>query len=452
MLMSNPTPPGREVLSVSALNEQVRDLLENSFPAIWVEGEISNLAQPSSGHLYFTLKDDGAQIRAAMFKGNSRYLRFSPKQGQKVLVRARLSLYAPRGDYQLIVEHMEEAGFGALQRAYELLRQKLMQEGLFAEERKRELPAFPQHLAVITSPTGAAIRDILHVLNRRFPGLPVTIIPVPVQGKEAPPAIVKAIALANAAGQFDVLLLARGGGSLEDLWAFNEEAVARAMAASALPIVTGIGHEVDFTIADFVADVRAPTPSAAAELISPDGEDLLETFAGYEILLERAMVKTLHTQQQAVRQLGTRLKHPGRHIQELSQKLDDHELRLKRAWARLLQQRQTAVLHARQQLQAHNPGQRLLEYRLRLDHLAQKNRQLLTQRLERTRQRLEYLAQRAHIASPLATLGRGYAIVECIDAGGARIVRDATTVKPGDAIRARLAHGIIDARVTGTEE
>jgi len=250
----------RNVLSVSLLNEQVRDLLENSFPHLWVEGEISNLAQPSSGHLYFTLKDAGAQIRAAMFRGNNRLLQFAPKNGQQVLVKARLSLYAPRGDYQLIVEQMEEAGLGALRRAFDELRLRLQAEGLFAAERKRPLPEHVRHLAVITSPTGAAIRDILSVLRRRFPGLPVTLLPVPVQGREAAPAIVRALALANAQPQFDAILIARGGGSLEDLWAFNEEVVARAIAGSRLPVVSGVGHETDFTIADFVADVRAPTP------------------------------------------------------------------------------------------------------------------------------------------------------------------------------------------------
>lgn len=438
----------REVFTVTLLNESVRDLLENSFPGVWVEGEISNLAQPSSGHMYFTLKDEGAQIRAAMFRGNSRFLRFTPKNGQKVLVKARLSLYAPRGDYQLIVEQMEEAGLGALQRAFEQLRQKLLQEGLFDPANKKPLPEFPRHLGVITSPTGAAIRDILSVLGRRFPGLPVTVIPVPVQGNEAAPAIVRAISLANRSGLFDVLLLSRGGGSLEDLWAFNEEVVARAIAASELPIVSGVGHEVDFTIADFVADVRAPTPSAAAELISPNGNELRDSFAGYEILLERAMRKTLQLHQQTLSHLQPRLKHPGRRIQELQQRLDEWELRLKRATEQQLQRRHTLVHHHTRQLRAHSPAQRLLQYRLRLEHLAQQANRGMQQQLHETRQQLEFLGQRAHLASPLATLGRGYAIVE----QQGRIVRSTNDVRSGEPIKARLAQGFINATVTSVEE
>jgi len=321
----------RNVLSVSLLNEQVRDLLENSFPHLWVEGEISNLAQPSSGHLYFTLKDAGAQIRAAMFRGNNRLLQFAPKNGQQVLVKARLSLYAPRGDYQLIVEQMEEAGLGALRRAFDELRLRLQAEGLFAAERKRPLPEHVRHLAVITSPTGAAIRDILSVLRRRFPGLPVTLLPVPVQGREAAPAIVRALALANAQPQFDAILIARGGGSLEDLWAFNEEVVARAIAGSRLPVVSGVGHETDFTIADFVADVRAPTPSAAAELLSLDGAELLGSLEGFELLLARALHTQLQRLGQQLTHLRARLRHPGQRLHDLAQRLDELELRLQRA-------------------------------------------------------------------------------------------------------------------------
>src|SRR5690606_31569338 len=248
---------------VSQLNRRAKQLLETHLPLLWVEGELSNVSQPSSGHWYFTLKDDQAQVRCAMFRNRNMLVRFKPQQGQQVLLRARVSLYEGRGDYQLIAEHMEEAGAGALQRAYEELKQKLAAEGLFSDDLKQPLPSLPRHIGVITSPTGAAIRDILHVLARRFPAIPVTVLPVAVQGKEAAPQIVKAIQLANRADLFDVLILARGGGSLEDLWPFNEEVVARAIHASKLPIVSAVGHEVDFTIADFVADLRAPTPSVA---------------------------------------------------------------------------------------------------------------------------------------------------------------------------------------------
>ena len=268
----------REIFTVSDLNREARELLEGHFPLVWVEGEISNLARPSSGHIYFSLKDEAAQVRCAMFKMRNRLLNFQPENGQQVLARARISLYEARGDFQLIIEHMEETGDGALRRQFELLKHKLFEEGLFDESHKRELPSLPTRLGVITSPSGAAIRDILSVLKRRFPGIPILIYPVPVQGNEAPPAIIDAIKTAGIRKDCDLLILARGGGSLEDLWAFNDESVARAIYHCPIPVVTGIGHEIDFTIADFVADFRAPTPSAAAEYISPDQNEWLENF------------------------------------------------------------------------------------------------------------------------------------------------------------------------------
>ncbi|MCW5570952.1 MAG: exodeoxyribonuclease VII large subunit, partial [Steroidobacteraceae bacterium] len=261
----------RNVYTVSRLNREVRLLLEQGLPGIWVEGEISNLARPSSGHWYFSLKDRDAQIRCAMFRQKNGTVKFQPKDGMAVMARGRVSLYEPRGDFQLIVEHLEEAGLGALQREFERLRDRLKAEGLFDEDRKRPLPAVPQRIGIVTSPTGAAVRDILHVLERRFAPVPVLIYPTPVQGAAAVPGILAALDLAATRMDCDVLIVARGGGSLEDLWAFNDERVARAIRAMPMPVVTGIGHEVDFTIADFVADLRAPTPSAAAQQVVPDG-------------------------------------------------------------------------------------------------------------------------------------------------------------------------------------
>ncbi|MGB6452128.1 MAG: exodeoxyribonuclease VII large subunit, partial [Steroidobacteraceae bacterium] len=265
----------RVVYTVSQLNREVRSLLEQRLAIIWIEGELTNLAQPASGHWYFSLKDRDAQVRCAMFRQRNVHVGFTPSAGQQVLARARVSLYEPRGDYQLIVEHLEEAGVGALKREFERLKEKLSSEGLFAEERKRGLPKFPKRIGVVTSPTGAAVRDILHILRRRFRPAAVLIYPTAVQGAAAVPAIVDALATASARAECDVLILARGGGSLEDLWAFNDERVARAVRASAIPVVTGIGHEVDFTIADFVADARAPTPSGAAVLVTPDSHAVL---------------------------------------------------------------------------------------------------------------------------------------------------------------------------------
>lgn len=433
----------RQPLSVTLLNEQVRDLLEHSFPNLWVEGEISNLSQPSSGHMYFTLKDAGAQIRAAMFRGNNRFLAFAPRNGQQVVVKARLSLYAPRGDYQLIVEHMEEAGLGALRRAFDLLRLKLQQEGLFDHERKRSLPDTVRHLAVITSPTGAAIRDILSVLGRRFPGLPVTIIPVPVQGTEAAPAITRAITLANRETDFDVILLARGGGSLEDLWAFNEEVVARAIAGSRLPVISGIGHETDFTIADFVADVRAPTPSAAAELVSPDREELVDTLEGFEILLARAWRNGMARRQQQVTHLRARLRHPGQRLRDLAQRLDDLELRLKRARQQQSQRQRQLLEQLVTRLKSRHPGRQLPALQSRLATLRQQLQRAMQHELQGRQQLLRHAAERAQLASPLAILARGYAIVEGKDG----VILSSSQVQPGATVTARLSEGSITAIV-----
>ena len=434
----------RNILTVSLLNDQARDLLENSFPNLWVEGEISNLAQPSSGHLYFTLKDAGAQVRAAMFRGNNRFLPFTPKNGQQVMVKARLSLYAPRGDYQLIVEQMEEAGLGALRRAYDELRLRLQAEGLFDQARKRELPEHARHLAVITSPTGAAVRDIISVLGRRFPGLPITVLPVPVQGKEAAPAIVRALARANAQKEFDVILVARGGGSLEDLWAFNEEAVVRAIAGSRLPVISGVGHETDFTIADFVADVRAPTPSAAAELLSQDGNELLDSFEGFEILLVRALRKQLATLTQRLTHLRARLRHPGQRLGDLMQKLDDLELRLNRAQQQNFRERESRLNGLFARLRGQQPGQRLPALQLRISSLDRRLNRAITQQLREQKTSLQHLAERAQLASPLAILARGYAVVE----SEGKVLHSVTEAHAGGILQARLADGMLTATIT----
>src|ERR1700684_4170567 len=281
------TRPDRDIYTVSRLNREVRVLLERGFGSLWLEAEISNFAKPSSGHWYFSLKDAAAQVRCAMFRQRNMLCTFTARDGQKVLVRARIGLYEPRGEYQLIVDHMEDAGLGALKRQFEELSARLAAEGLFAADRKRPLPGLPRRIGIITSPTGAAVRDILHVLARRFPAASVLIYPVPVQGAAAAAEIVAALEATGRRAECDVLILARGGGSLEDLWAFNDERLARAIVASPIPVITGIGHEIDFTIADFAADVRAPTPSAAAELVVPDAEEWLTAFVRLGSRLQR---------------------------------------------------------------------------------------------------------------------------------------------------------------------
>jgi len=315
------------IYTVSRLNSEVRFLLEDTFPFVWVEGEISNFAAPNSGHWYFSLKDAAAQVRCAMFRGSQRKLNFTPKDGSHVLIKARVSLYENRGEFQLIAEHMEERGEGKLRRAYEALKKKLEAAGLFADEHKKPLSSFPQQIGVITSATGAAIRDILTVLKRRAPYIPVIIYPTLVQGETAAPTIVKAIEIANERNECDVLILARGGGSLEDLWPFNEEIVAQAIFKSKLPIISGIGHEIDFTIADFVADQRAPTPSAAAEIATPDKAELLQGLERNHQALMRQVQRFLHTKKEQLHWMQRHLlqQHPKHRITQRIQQLDFHE-------------------------------------------------------------------------------------------------------------------------------
>ncbi|WP_024459872.1 exodeoxyribonuclease VII large subunit [Marinimicrobium sp. LS-A18] len=438
------TTSERPIFSVSQLNRRAKQLLETHLPLIWVEGEISNFARPSSGHWYFTLKDDQAQVRCAMFRGRNQQVRFNPQQGQQVLLRARVSLYENRGDYQLIAEHMEEAGAGALQRAFEALKHKLAQEGLFDPARKRPIPALPRHIGVITSASGAAVRDILTVLQRRFPSIPVTLVPVPVQGKEAAPAIVEALSLANRSGLFDVLILGRGGGSLEDLWPFNEEVVARAIAASDLPVVSAVGHEVDVTIADFVADLRAPTPSAAAELVVPDASEWLVRFRSYEQRLTQLTRRRLQAEQQHLQHLSKRLRHPGERLQQQSQRLDSLELRLRRVMQQRLGQARQRLDNLAARQKAQRPEPQLRQWQTRIEQLRQRLNRQMQQTLKQQRQRLSEAGRLLHGVSPLNTLERGYAIVHN-DAG--EVIRDAAQVKPGERIRTRVAAGEILSRV-----
>ncbi|MCF6338194.1 MAG: exodeoxyribonuclease VII large subunit [Gammaproteobacteria bacterium] len=434
----------RSVYSVSHLNHAARDLLESEFPLIWVEGEISNLARPASGHLYFSLKDESAQLRCAMFKMRNRQINFRPENGQQVLVRGRLSLYPARGDYQLIAEHMEEAGDGVLRRQFERLKQRLHDEGLFNATGKQPLPELPSRLGVITSPSGAAIRDIISVLKRRFPGIPVLIYPVPVQGVEAPPAIVTALQNAGKRNECDLLILARGGGSLEDLWAFNDEAVARAIHACPIPVVSAIGHEVDFTIADFVADLRAPTPSAAAELVSPDRDEWHGMFTGWQQRLLRSWQGRIARQQQHLDWLCRQLKHPGQRLRERAQRLDELEQRLNLAQQTRLHQQQARLDTLRARLRGHSPLQHLREMRLRLDKLRHDNYSTITATLTQQRARLSSLSRALNAVSPLATLGRGYAIVQKPDG---TIIRRSNEVRAGDKIHTRLGNGQLDCRV-----
>jgi exodeoxyribonuclease VII large subunit len=357
-------PPPRQVLAVSELNHLTREILEANFPLVWVEGEISNFARPSSGHMYFTLKDAAAQVRCAMFKMRNRLLPFQPKDGQHVVARARVSLYEPRGEFQLIVDHLEPAGEGLLRLQFEALKQKLAAEGLFDESLKKPLPPIPQRIGVVTSPTGAAIRDVLSVLKRRFPAIPILIYPTPVQGEKAPQEIINALGIANKRRECDVLVLCRGGGSLEDLWAFNDESLARIIAASDIPIVSGVGHEVDFTIADFVADARAATPSAAAELITPSAGDWWDIYTDFAQRLTMSMNRKLAHGKQTIYSLGKRLQHPRRKLQNHAQRVDELEQRLINAQNMVLRHSYSKLATYGARLQQHSPLIRLAQYKL----------------------------------------------------------------------------------------
>lgn len=436
----------RDVYTVSRLNREVRVLLERGFGTLWLEAEISNFARPSSGHWYFGLKDAGAQVRCAMFRQRNMLCPFTAKDGQKVLVRARIGLYEPRGEYQLIVDHMEDAGLGALKRQFEELSAKLEREGLFATVRKRPVPGLPRRIGVVTSPTGAAIRDILHVLARRFPAVNVLIYPVPVQGAQAAADIIAALRLAGRRAECDVLILARGGGSLEDLWAFNDEGLARAIVASPIPIITGIGHEVDFTIADFVADVRAPTPSAAAEVAVPDAVEWLDAFVRLEVRLHRSLRRRIDEHAKRLRWLIGRasLVSPSAKLAQQSQRLDEVEQRLSRALRRRLSASRERLSWLTGRAALVSPAARVARQQLRLEGLRIRADRAWRQIARHARERLQPLMRTLNAVSPLATLDRGYAIVST-EAG--EILRDAAHAKPGSIVEARLAHGRLRAKV-----
>jgi len=439
----------RQIFSVSELNHDVRNLIERGFPLMWIQGEISNFVSASSGHWYFSLKDKKAQVQCAMFKNRSRLSQIKAENGLEVLVRARVTLYEPRGNYQLVIEHMEEAGLGALQRQFEELKQKLSNEGLFSTETKQPLPTLVKKLGVVTSPTGAAVRDVLSVLHRRFPAMEIIIYPTQVQGDQAPAQICRAIASANTRKEVDALLITRGGGSLEDLWAFNDETVARAIHASQLPTVSAIGHEVDFTIADFVADVRAATPSAAAELLSPDQDAMLSLVAQLGRRLLTAQSRQITLKEQNFRALAARLQHPARALQQQAQRIDELDMRLRRATSMQNLTRHRALEQLHHRLQQHSPGNALKTRQETLKHLHWRLQQGLSQQIDHQQQRLAKNSHALQVLSPLATLSRGYAIVQRDDTKQT-VVRSASSVKPGDRIRTRLGSGTIISEVKET--
>jgi exodeoxyribonuclease VII large subunit len=419
---------GRTVLTVSQLSEQLRGVVEERFPAVWVEGEISNFKIYGSGHAYFTLKDEGAQLRAVLFRNRTRRLRFEPGDGQHVLAFGSLEVYAQRGEYQLVVELLEPRGLGALQLAFEQRKARLGAEGLFEAARKRSLPRFPRKIGLATSPSGAALRDMLRILGRRFAGLHIVIAPCRVQGEGAAAEIVQAVADLNALGDVDVIIVGRGGGSLEDLWAFNEETVARAIAGSKVPVVSAVGHEVDVTIADFVADLRAPTPSAAAELVVREKRAVAEVLAESRLRLARAVARPLR---------------------DLERRLDEAQARLARAAHGVHHRAAYRVDLITARLRAASPFARLGGGRHRLERLEARLHGAMARRLAGDRHRLTAAAGRLGSLSPLAVLSRGYSLTRAADG---RIVRAAGQVAAGDEVSVLLHEGRLDCRVELTRE
>lgn len=438
----------RTILSVSQLNNEVGQLLAQGFPPLWVEGEISNFVRASSGHLYFSLKDASAQVRCAMFRNRAMYMKLQARNGLKVMVRGKVGLYEPRGEYQFIIEHMEDAGEGALQRQFEELKRKLQAQGLFAEEHKKPLPAFPGCIGVITSPTGAAIRDILNVLKRRCPQIPVLVYPVLVQGEGSKEQIVNAIRQADREQRCDVLILTRGGGSIEDLWSFNEEIVAQAVYACQTPVVSGVGHEIDFTIADFVADVRAPTPSAAAELVSPDMPAHRTHLQRLFLQLQRNQLRRMQLAGEHLRRLQQRLEiqRPTNRLQQKAQRLDELEMRLRSALLRRQQQRQERLANLHVRLQGQSPARHIRQQQEQLARIRQTLILQTRQQLEKVRNRLQMQAGQLHALSPLATLERGYSIVRDTESG--QVVRNTNTLKIGQTISTELKDGHFESVIS----
>ncbi|MCB1615916.1 MAG: exodeoxyribonuclease VII large subunit [Pseudomonadales bacterium] len=438
-----PSEIQQNILTVDQLNRRIRCLLEKEFVRIWVEGEVSNFVQATSGHWYFTLKDASAQIRCVMFKGFNQRISTRPEDGKKVLITGKVSAYENRGDYQILAEHIEQAGQGDLQKAFEQLKSRLQSEGLFDAVFKQRIPPFPQNLAVITSGKGAAIHDIINVLNKRYPVLPITVLPVAVQGKNAAAEISNAIRQANT-HCFDIIILARGGGSMEDLWPFNEEDVARAIFASEIPVVTGIGHETDFTISDFVADLRAPTPSAAAEMISPDQQALSFQLDQLGKKLNKTFSTCIKHKMQLLQIQSNRLVHPGHKIREQSQRLDRQSFALKTAMEKNIVQQKQKLDNLQNQLKNRVPSTDINNYKQTLKLAKRDLGHSIKNLIYDKSEKLGAMGAILNKISPLGTMQRGYAI---LTNENNEVLVSVTQVNTSDRITARMANGSLKCTV-----
>jgi exodeoxyribonuclease VII large subunit len=434
------------VLTVSHLNQLIKAQIEGEFKSVWLQGEISNFKAHTSGHYYFSLKDDKSQINAVMFKGFNGKLKFRPDSGMEVIVRGRVTVYEPRGNYQIFCESMEPVGAGALQRAYEQLKNKLQNEGLFSSERKQKLPLLPKHIGVVTSPTGAAIQDILNVLSRRYRGGKITVIPARVQGDGAAEEVVRGIQLANRVGGFDVLIVGRGGGSIEDLWCFNEESVARAIFSSQIPIISAVGHEIDFTIADFVADVRAPTPSAAAEIVAKSASELAEKITNLQRTLMQRMQFSLSQWLSKIQHLQSQLVDPKRRLQDLAIRADELQQRLILAWQRQSRDLRMQVRHSRERLKS--PKSVIDDRRKTVSNHAKELQKEIAQQIRQREQKLQTMMSMLDSLSPLQVVRRGYALVFDQEV----IVKKAAQVQLKQELIVQLSEGALRVQVLGTEK
>jgi exodeoxyribonuclease VII large subunit len=441
----------RAVLTVSALSARLREVLEERFPAVWVEGEISNFKLYTSGHAYFTLKDETAQLRCVLFRNRGRRIRFEPTDGLHVLAFGSVEVYAQRGEYQLVVELLEPRGLGALQLAFEQLKERLQREGLFDPARKRSLPRFPRKIGIVTSPTGAALRDMLRVIGRRFGEIHIVIAPARVQGEGAAQEVAQGVRELNALGGVDVIIVGRGGGSLEDLWAFNDEMLARTIAVSKVPVISAVGHEVDVTITDFVADLRAPTPSAAAELVVREKQAVADSVAHLGRRLTAVMRHRLARERERLEAARRRrvLTDARRPLRDLERRVDDATARLRRAIAAAVRHAAHRVELAARGLRAQSPVARTAADRRRLTDLVARLDRGLGRQVDRARHRLGGSVGRLHSLSPLAVLARGYSLTR-LPSG--EIVRSARQVAAGDAVTVLLDQGSLACRVSATKE
>jgi exodeoxyribonuclease VII large subunit len=439
----------KTILTVSRLTALLRGVLEENFEQLWVQGEVSNLSLPSSGHCYFTLKDSGAQLRCVMFKSAVKNLKFRPADGMALIVRGHISVYDQRGEYQLICEYLEPSGIGALQAAFVQLKEKLALEGLFAEEHKRPLPRFPRRVGVITSPTGAAIHDILNVLKRRFASLEVQLFPVRVQGEGSALEIARAIDGMNRMAEVDVLIVGRGGGSLEDLWAFNEEVVARAVHRSKIPIISAVGHETDWSICDFAADLRAPTPSAAAEMVIASADELRSQVDALTRRLTRIIENRLATLDASIDALRRSLHDPRTMLGHMAQRMDDLNGRLELALFNSVRRRQEQFIRLENTLQYQNPAVRISALHQRVGFLSAQVESLMAHKIDLERQNFGKSAARLEVLSPLKTLARGYAIAVRADNG--RVVTDTSGLNVGESLLVTLHHGGVRCLIEALE-